>query len=169
MRTLEPGCFEVLTRSGSRCLVRAKWPVWFDCEKVRLARFQRSCLSRKRFRLKERSTHELHLDAVLELVRPRHDTGIVDEDVEARDLVRDRVRGLLRARDVGQVERDKDEVVRLARSRLVDALDCVLRLFLVAAEEKDLATLLVELPRRDEADPFICARYGSDLQTGDTS
>jgi hypothetical protein len=43
MRTLEPGCFEVLTRSGSRCLVRAKWPVWFDCEEIRLAQFQPAC------------------------------------------------------------------------------------------------------------------------------
>lgn len=112
---------------------------------------------------KRHHTHKLDFDAVLDLVRPSHDAGIVNEDVEARRLRLDRLCRRLGGRNVGQVKLDKDEVVRLAGRRLVQAVDRVLRLFLVPAQEEDLAALLVELLSRDKADALIGTRDRCDL------
>lgn len=58
---------------------------------------------------------------------------------------------------------DVDEVVRLAGGRLVDAVDRLLGLFFVAAEEEDFGALLVELLRGDQADPVRGACDGGNL------
>lgn len=107
---------------------------------------------------------ELDLDAVDELVRPGHDAGVADDDVEARLALLEGLARLLGRRELGEVEGEEDELVVAARVLLGEALDRAARLLLAAASEVDLGALAPEGADRDEADAVVPPSDAGDLR-----